>query len=170
MRLVRAAQNPAAAEAVVAHVLRDLALPVAATVAGVWPLPGELDLRPLWHALHTRGHVIVLPRTPPRGAPLPFHVWTPGCAMLPEPFGTHCPDGPPATPHMIFVPLLAFDRAGHRLGYGGGYYDRTLASLPGVPSIGFGFAAQEVASVPVGPHDRALDRVVTEAGWVKGRK
>ena len=167
MRAVRAAQNPTAAAAIAALVLNDPALRAPCTVAGIWPLPGELDLRPLWHALHARGHVIVLPQTPPRGAPLGFRIWTPGCAMLPEPFGTHYPDGPPATPNLIFVPLLAFDRTFHRLGYGGGYYDRTLASLPGVPSIGYAFAAQEVASVPVGPHDLPLDRIVTEAGWLE---
>jgi 5-formyltetrahydrofolate cyclo-ligase len=112
--------------------------------------------------LHASGFRIVLPETPPRGAPLAFRLWHPGCPMLPGRFGTVHPDGPEAVPDVIFVPLLAFDRNGNRLGYGGGYYDRTLAALPCSQAIGFGFAAQEVARVPVDRHDRRLDRVVTE--------
>ena len=67
---------------------------------------------------------------------------------------------------MLFVPLLAFDRGARRLGYGGGYYDRTLAALPGRSRIGFGYAAQEVEAVPVEPHDVGLDAVVTEGGVI----
>ncbi len=136
------------------------------TIAGVWPMPGEMDLRPLLHALHARGHGIVLPHTPPRGERLAFRVWTPGAAMLRGRFGTVRPDGALAEPDMLFVPLLAFDRCGRRLGYGGGYYDRTLAALPGRACVGFGYAAQEVREVPVEPHDVGLTAVVTECGVV----
>jgi 5-formyltetrahydrofolate cyclo-ligase len=66
------------------------------------------------------------------------------------------------TPEVLFVPLLAFDRCGRRLGYGGGYYDRTLAGLPAALAIGCAFAAQEVAAVPAGPGDWRLDAVATE--------
>jgi 5-formyltetrahydrofolate cyclo-ligase len=127
-------------------------------------MPGEIDLRPLWTALHDRGHRVLLPETPPRGAPLVFRRWHPGAAMLPEPFGTQRPTGPVAVPDVIVVPFLAFDRFGHRLGYGGGYYDRTLASLPGIPAIGAGYAALMVDSLPAGPHDRPLDTIFTENG------
>ena len=68
------------------------------------------------------------------------------------------------------MPLLAFDRAGHRLGYGGGYYDRTLAALPGARAIGCAFAAQEVPAVPAGPHDIRLDAVATEHGLLRFRE
>ncbi len=146
---------------------RLAALPLPAIVAGVWPLAGEIDLRPLLHALHASGHTIVLPETPPRGLPLAFRAWHPGAALLPGRFGTHHPDGAVLTPHALLVPLLAFDRACHRLGRGGGYYDRTLASLPGIPAIGYGWAAQEVAAVPAGPYDRALDVVATERELVE---
>jgi 5-formyltetrahydrofolate cyclo-ligase len=86
--------------------------------------------------------------------------------MVRERFGTFRPDGPVGLPDFVFVPLLAFDAAGNRLGYGGGFYDRTLAALPGAEAIGFAYAAQQVAQVPAEAHDRALRRVVTEAGVV----
>jgi 5-formyltetrahydrofolate cyclo-ligase len=82
--------------------------------------------------------------------------------MITERFGTARPDGPVGIPDVLFVPLLAFDRRGHRLGYGGGYYDRTLAALPGRTALGFGFSALEVDSVPTGPHDHPLNAIVTE--------
>ena len=137
--------------------------PSSAIVSGFWPLGGEIDIRPLLERLHARGHPIVLPATPPRGQPLSFHRWTPGSAMRRERFGTLAPEGEPMRPDWLFVPLLAFDRRGHRLGYGGGYYDRTLAGLPGAVAIGCAFAAQEVAEVPTGAHDMRLAAVATEA-------
>jgi 5-formyltetrahydrofolate cyclo-ligase len=162
-RLLRAGLDPGAAgQALAALVLASVPVPAGSTVAGVWPLPGELDLRPLLHALHGRGNRIVLPQTPPAGLPLAFRVWTPGCALVQGRFGTWHPEGMLADPDTIFVPLLAFDRAGGRLGYGGGYYDRTLALHPAARAMGFGFACQEVARVPMAMHDRALSLIATE--------
>jgi 5-formyltetrahydrofolate cyclo-ligase len=158
--------DPGAGEALAAVVLRDVVFPPRAVVAGLWPLPGEMDLRPLLHVLQARGLSIVLPETPPRGRPLVFRRWTPGCAMLQERFGTLRPDGPEAVPDVVFVPLLAFDRRGYRLGYGGGYYDRTLQGLPGAEAIGFGYAAQMVERVPIEAHDVPLRRIATEAGII----
>jgi 5-formyltetrahydrofolate cyclo-ligase len=166
MLALRATQDPACGAALAAHVLRDLIFLPGSAVAGVWPLPGEMDLRPLWHALHARGHTVLLPETPPRGSPLLFRVWYPGCAMIPERFGTARPDGPIRTPDYIFVPLLAFDRAGNRIGYGGGYYDMTLAAHRGVPAVGFAYAAQEVPAVPAEAHDIRLGAIMTEQGPV----
>jgi 5-formyltetrahydrofolate cyclo-ligase len=131
-------------------------------IAAFYPLPGEIDLRPLMQALHARGQTILLPQTPPRGQALIFRAWHPGCAMLKERFGTYYPDGPIDTPDTLLVPLLGFDRAGNRLGYGGGYYDRTLARLPGSLAIGIAYAAQEVPHIPAEPHDRPLDAIATE--------
>jgi 5-formyltetrahydrofolate cyclo-ligase len=166
MMASRATQDAALGSRLAEHILRDVTLAADARVAGVWPLPGEIDLRPLWHTLHDRGHIVLLPQTPPRGEILRFRRWHPDCGMIRERFGTERPDGELDTPDIIFVPLLAFDRRGHRLGYGGGYYDRTLAAYAEIPAIGFGFAAQEVASVPVSPHDRKLRAIFTEAGPV----
>ena len=93
-------------------------------VSGFWPLGDEIDIRPLLHALHDRGHAIVLPVTPRRGEALTFRGWQPGDVLLPERFGTMRPVGEVRVPDMLLIPLLAFDSGGRRLGYGGGFYDR----------------------------------------------
>jgi 5-formyltetrahydrofolate cyclo-ligase len=141
-------------------------IPQGSVVAGFWPLAHEIDIRPLMTALHAHGHELCLPQTPPRGQALTFRRWTPGDTLRPGRFGTLVPDGPPVTPNVLLVPLLAFDRRGHRLGYGGGYYDRTIATLPGVYTIGCAYAVQEVSAVPSGPTDMPLDRVATERGLI----
>jgi len=135
-------------------------------VSGFWPIGREIDIRPLMLALHERGHPIVLPVTPKRGNPLSFRLWRPGDVLQPERFGTFRPVGEPAVPDFLLVPLLAFDRRGHRLGYGAGFYDRTLAGLPGRYALGVAYAAQEVPEVPTGPSDVALDAVATDNGVI----
>ena len=127
----------------------------------VWPLPGEADLRSVCHALHQIGRRVLLPETTPRARPLVFREWTPDVRMVSGLFGTSHPEGAIAVPDIVLVPLLAFDRRGARLGYGGGYYDRTLSVLK-CPAIGFAFAWQEVDVVPTGPYDWPLDRIVTD--------
>ena len=164
----RAGHDPAACgEALAAHVLRDCPPPPAAAVSAFWPLGDEIDLRPLMHRLHARGHAVLLPVTPKRGNPLTFRRWRPGDAMETERFGTMRPIGEEMTPDFVLVPLLAFDSAGRRLGYGGGFFDRTLAMLPGRFRLGCAFAAQQVDEVPVGPYDIALDAVATERGILR---
>ena len=105
------------------------------------------------------------------GLPLRVREWSLGCAMLPGSFGTQVPaEGVWLEPEVLIVPLLAFDARGYRLGYGGGFYDRTLAGLrakAGVLAVGFAFAAQEVAQVPVDGFDQRLDMIVTEAGVIR---
>jgi 5-formyltetrahydrofolate cyclo-ligase len=128
----------------------------------------EIDIRPLLLALAGRGHPIVLPVTPKRGLPLVFRQWRPGEPLSRGPMGTRQPEsGETLRPDWLLVPLLAFDRAGRRLGYGGGYYDRTLATLPGAIALGCGYAAQELPEVPAGPEDWRLDAVATEAGVIR---
>ena len=131
-------------------------------------MTGEIDIRPLLEALHERGHEILLPVTPPLGHPLSFRRWTPGADMLRERFGTFSPtaDAPEGVPRILFVPLVAFDRTGRRLGYGDGYYDRTLAALPGATAIGCAFAAQELDEVPADAYDVRLSAVATERGVI----
>ncbi len=164
----REAWDPVAAGlALTQQVLRWGKLPVAgAVVSGFWPIGREIDIRPLLLALHDRGHPIVLPITPKRGNPLSFGRWRPGDVLAAERFGTFRPVGEPAVPDFLLVPLLAFDRRGHRLGYGAGYYDRTLAGLPGRYALGVAYAEQEVAEVPAGPDDVALDAVATDSGVI----
>jgi 5-formyltetrahydrofolate cyclo-ligase len=161
---LRAGRNPALGAQLAAHVLAAAIVPPGAVVAGFWPMPGEIDIRPLLEALHTRGHILCLPETPKMGLPLIFRKWKPGDELVPGRFGTHHPLGEVMRPDFLLVPLLAFDAKGHRLGYGGGYYDRTLAELPMAFRLGCAFAAQEVAKVPVESMDLRLHAVATEVG------
>ncbi len=163
-RAVRAGQDPALGARLARHLLDALPPAPGAVVSGFWPLDGEIDVRPLLRALVERGHPVVLPLTPPRGRPLRFARWRPGDALAPGRFGTWEPAGEELAPDVLLVPLLAFDDRGNRLGYGGGYYDRTLAALPGRVAVGCAFAAQQVACVPTEPTDVPLNAVVTERG------
>jgi 5-formyltetrahydrofolate cyclo-ligase len=144
-----------------------LRLPPGSPVSGYWPQPDELDCRPLLLALHRAGHPVGLPVVAARGEPLSFRRWTPDMVLATGAYGIAMPPAEAAAvvPALVLAPLLAFDRAGYRLGYGGGFYDRTLERLAAaghVLAVGLAFAAQEIASVPRGPHDRRLDWVVTE--------
>ena len=162
----RAGCDPARGLYLTRHVLKGVDLAPGSAVSGFWPMGEEIDIRPLLWALHGRGHPVLLPETLRRGNPLIFRHWTPGAPMIAERFGTQRPDGPVGTPALLLVPLLAFDRAGNRLGYGGGFYDRTLAGLPRVPRIGCAYAAQELDAVPATEYDARLDAVATERGVI----
>lgn len=136
-------------------------------VAGYLPMRSEIDPLP---ALTESGRAILLPAVLAPRQPLEFRPWAPGEPLEDGPFGTRHPrPGPAPRPAIVVVPLLAFDRSGGRLGYGGGFYDRTLAALGAtgpLTAVGFAYAAQEVEEVPTGEFDVALDAVVTEAGVV----
>jgi len=148
---------------------RGLALPDAATVAGYWPLRDEFDVRHLMRALHDEGFVCALPVVRGPDRPLLFRRWRPGDKLSEGAFGIAepAPDRPEVRPFALLVPLLAVDSAGRRLGYGKGYYDRTLAELRAagpVVAIGVCFEAQRVREVPAEPHDQRLDWVLTDKG------
>jgi len=141
------------------------------TVSAFWPLADELDTRPLIAALAARGHRIGLPVVVRRGQPLLFRQWTPDTVLVQGSFRvmTPPPEAPEIVPSLLIVPLLAFDRAGYRLGYGGGFYDRTLHKLRTaagtdgkVLAVGVALSAQEVPSVPRDETDQPLDWIVTE--------
>lgn len=150
------------------RIVAEFRLPDGGIVSGYWPLAGELDPRPAMHRLAALGHPLALPRVQGRGRPLSFHAWHPGDPLLAGPFDVlePSPDAPPVDPRILLVPLLAFDRAGNRLGYGAGYYDMVLRDLrarhPAPLAIGVAFAAQEVDEVPIGARDQMRDAVVTE--------
>ena len=162
-----AAVRDGAGEALAAVVLRDCPPPPGALVSAYWPIGPEIDVKPLLEALHASGQPLCLPVTPRRGQALRFRRWAPGDPLAHGPMGTRQPsEGEEVSPDWLLVPLLAFDRAGRRLGYGGGYYDRTLAALPHATAIGVAYAAQEMQEVPAGPLDMRLPRVATERGVV----
>lgn len=162
----RAGLDPALGVELARHVLAECPPPDGAVIGGFWPLEGEIDIRPLLQELLARGHVVALPETPARGEALRFRRWEPGEALLPGRFGTLAPAGEELVPDWLLVPLLAFDRSGRRLGYGGGYYDRTLRALPRAGRLGCAYAAQEIAEVPVGPIDVRLPAIATEQGVI----
>jgi 5-formyltetrahydrofolate cyclo-ligase len=157
-----------AALAMAERAVNDLPMPAGGVVSAYWPLEGELDPRPAMRRLARRGHGLALPRMQGPLQPLRFHRWGLDDALEEGPFRVMQPaEGEPVLhPDLVLVPLLAFDRGGGRLGYGAGFYDRTLAALraerPRLLAVGVAFAGQEVSEVPNGPHDEALDGVITE--------
>lgn len=134
-------------------------------ISGYWPIRTEIDPRPTLAEAAARGPV-GLPVVGAAGSPLTFRLWEPGTAMERGAFGAAVPVGTAEMePELLILPLLAFDRAGGRLGYGGGFYDRTLERLRArraTLAVGFAFAAQEVDTVPMEPVDQRLDLLVTE--------
>ena len=155
--------HPDAGERLAATLMANMPPPRSAVIGGFWPIDNEINVRVLLEILHARGHPLALPETPARGESLIFRAWRPGNELVAGRFGTWHPTGPILQPDFILVPLLAFDRSGNRLGYGAGYYDRTLSALAEAYHLGCGYAAQEVPVVPTGPHDRKLHAVATEA-------
>jgi 5-formyltetrahydrofolate cyclo-ligase len=156
----------AAADAIAAHGL-PMPLPPSAVIAGYSPIRSEIDPGPLLRKLASDGARLALPCITARGQSLKFRIWHPGERLLSGPLGILEPSPAAAeiTPDIVLVPLAAFDRAGHRIGYGAGHYDRTLAQLRksrSVTAIGLAFASQKVKTVPALQHDVALDYVLTE--------
>jgi 5-formyltetrahydrofolate cyclo-ligase len=160
-------QRAAAAQAIARRGL-PIDISGASVVAGYSPIRSEIDPTALMHALAAQGARLALPVITARGQALHFRVWSPGDRLLPGPLGIlePSPAASEIVPDIVLVPLAAFDRAGHRIGYGAGHYDRTLAQLRKsrrLTAIGLAFAGQEVEAVPALAHDVALDFVVTEA-------
>jgi len=166
------AAGEGAAEAVSRNLRAAVPLPANAVVSAYWPMGSELDPRPLIMALQGAGHQIVLPVVVEANQPLVFRAWSPGDDLEPAAFNTQIPsaDKPELTPGVVLAPLLAFDRRGYRLGYGGGFYDRTLDILRNcgeVLAIGLAYAGQEMPAVPHDPNDKRLDWIVTEAAAIR---
>jgi 5-formyltetrahydrofolate cyclo-ligase len=148
-----------------------LKLELGAIVGGYHALPDEADPALLLKALMGMGCHIAFPRIIGKDKALDFHLvpadfYEGGAMLAPGAHGIHEPstDWPQAIPDLLLVPLLAFDAEGHRLGYGGGFYDRTIQTFC-VPAIGVAYSGQEVASLPAEPHDMALDGILTELGF-----
>lgn len=188
LRLRMAAERRAAAKArpdagkhAARMFMEHAPIPQDAIVSLYHPMKDELDTKPLAEALLERGYQIALPVTPRKRGPLTFRAFRDGDPLHQDRYGVMTPseDAPEVRPMLIVTPLLAFTRDGGRLGYGGGYYDRTLGALRAeadILAVGFAFAAQEVESLPMSKTDQRLDWIVTEreainaAGWKKAWK
>ncbi|HEY8384499.1 MAG TPA: 5-formyltetrahydrofolate cyclo-ligase [Microvirga sp.] len=139
-------------------------------VGAFWPIRSEIDTLPILDALAARGQTLCLPVV--AKPTMLFRAWAPGTALVRGGFGVSAPppEAPVVRPRALLVPLAAFDRQGGRIGYGKGHYDGAIAALEAegpLLTIGVAFAAQEVASVPLEPHDRCLDCIVTEADLIR---
>ena len=146
-----------------------------ATIGGYWPKGDELDLRSALTDLSAAGHETCLPVVSGVAWPLLFRLWRPGHPLVPGAFRIMEPmaDAPLVQPSIVLVPMLAFDADGWRLGYGGGFYDRTLAVLreeAPVIAVGIAYAGQRVPNVPRDSYDQKLDWLVTEQGATPFRK
>ncbi|MDP3195061.1 5-formyltetrahydrofolate cyclo-ligase [Tabrizicola sp.] len=156
----------AAGQGQAAEILADyLAGQKGRVLAGYMPMRTEIDPLP---AMAAHQGPVGVPVILEKAAPLRFREWSPGCPMVEGAFKALIPEeGAWVEPEVLIVPMLAYDARGYRLGYGGGFYDRTLEGLRArgsVLAVGFAFAAQEVAEVPTDAFDQRLDAVVTEKG------
>lgn len=159
-------------DALTRHLAAALAPHRCQVLSGYWPMRGEADPRP---AMEAHDAPLCLPVVPGKAVPLVFRQWRPGEALVPGPFGTFHPaeSQPVLLPSVLIVPLAGFDRQGNRIGYGGGYYDRTLQLLREkgrVTAIGLAFAVQELPEIPADPFDQPLDVIVTDAGALCPRR
>ncbi|MBT5108582.1 MAG: 5-formyltetrahydrofolate cyclo-ligase [Rhodospirillaceae bacterium] len=153
--------------ALAANIEAAITIPSSAVIAGFWPIGSEVDIMPTLARYAVLGHAIALPVVVGRGTPLVFRRWRDGDDMDAGPFHIAEPKSTAEdlSPDILFVPMLSFDRAGYRLGYGGGFYDRTLRRLRArkpIVAIGVAYVVQEVSETPHGPDDEPLDWLVTE--------
>jgi len=153
----------------IAEAAADIEVEPGAIISGFWPMRSEVDVRPLMFALADRGARLALPAILDRTT-IVFRELVRGAEMVAMGFGTYGP-GPEARllePRLMLVPLAAFDGRGHRIGYGGGYYDRAIEALRAAGHaprlIGVAFDCQRVERVPDEPHDIVLPEIVTESG------
>ncbi len=161
-----ARRDKEAAETIAARPF-PLKVGVGTVVSGFMPLKSEINPLPLLRKFEQMGARIALPVIAGRGKPLIMRQWSWGQPLDAGQWGIREPkaESPQVDPDILLVPLLAFDRAGHRVGYGAGYYDMTIARLrflKPVTAVGIAFAAQEVAKVPAVERDERLDLVLTE--------
>ena len=149
----------------------DYLMPLAqdTVIAFYWPLQNEIDCRLLLSDLERRGMRIALPVVITPDSPLEFRAFSTGDALERGVFNTKhpLPDAPKLVPDIMIIPALAFDATGHRLGYGGGFYDRTIALYDNARAIGFAFSGQIIDYVPRTDHDRILEAIITDDGVIE---
>ena len=159
--------RPGAAQAVSEHFFKSVPLKTTDIVAGYWRIKDEMDVQPILIRLMDSFQPVCLPVVLGDDMPLELRLWEQGTPLYEAGFGTLAPSelAPQVEPDVILMPLLGFDARGTRLGYGGGYYDRTLEKLSKRPRlVGVAFASQELDHIPREAHDVPLDVIVTEQG------
>jgi 5,10-methenyltetrahydrofolate synthetase len=141
-------------------------------IAAYWPIRGEPDLRPWLESVRARGAHCALPVVVAANAPLEFRSWRPGARLARGVWNIPVPaDGLPVAPQLLIVPVVGFDAGGYRLGYGGGFYDRTLAAATPRPfAVGVGASMAALSSIDPQPHDVPMDAIVTEHGTTAFRR
>lgn len=169
-----APERAAAAESIAGRIFPVL-IPAGAIVSGYSPMKSELNPVPLMRELSDAGAQLALPVVQGRGKPLIMRAWTFGAPLASGVWGIREPtaDAPEVFPDIMLVPLATFDRTGHRIGYGAGYYDMTITrirAMKNVIAIGLAFAAQESDKVPAEPHDAPLDLLITERDVIDFRR
>jgi 5-formyltetrahydrofolate cyclo-ligase len=171
MAMARREALPATERIEAAQAIAARGLPVEAAagmiVSGYSPLKSEISPMPLLRRCADAGAALALPVVIGRGKPLVMRAWAFGAPLDSGVWGIRqpTPAAPEVFPDILIVPLLAFDRRGHRIGYGAGYYDRSIEALRGgnrTIAVGLAFAVQEIDAVPALPHDAVLDYVLTE--------
>lgn len=166
----QAASGIDAASAFARHFFAAFTPAPGTVIAGYSPISSEADPMAILKEARARGFGCALPAVEGPQKPLRFLRWQPGDPLIDGPHGTRQPswDAASVTPQLVIVPLLAFDKVGRRLGYGGGYYDRTLAFLRGgvdkIVAVGLAFSGQEADELPEHDGDQRLDWIVTERG------
>ncbi|MCC7274844.1 MAG: 5-formyltetrahydrofolate cyclo-ligase, partial [Alphaproteobacteria bacterium] len=152
------------AAAIAAHLDRFIGAPAGRTVSVYWPFRGEPDLRPWMRRIAAGGGRCALPVVVAKRTPMVFRAWQPGCRLMAGVWNIPIPaDGAEVVPDIVIAPVMGFDGAGYRLGYGGGFFDRTLAVLsPRPTAIGVGYARAAMATIRPLPHDIPMDAIVTE--------
>ncbi len=171
---IPAAERATQSEAIAAALLQVLPSRPGVLIGFYWPFKGEYDPRALARSLHAQGMRLALPVVVQKAKPVIFREWWPGIPMANGLWNIPVPAaGGPVAPDVLLVPVVGFDRQNYRLGYGGGYYDRTLAAAPTRPrTIGVGFELSRIATIHPQPHDIPMDQVVPQAAgacWRRAR-
>ena len=162
-------------QAILDNLLSVAIIPSEAIIGSYWPVKSEVDVRPLLAYFYDHSHICALPVVQASKKPLLFRQWRPGNLLVSGLYNILTPDdtAPLVTPMVLFVPALGFDREGHRLGYGEGYYDRTLEKLREchhIMAIGVAFDCQEVDSIPLHAHDQPMNYIITPTQVIEIKK
>jgi 5-formyltetrahydrofolate cyclo-ligase len=151
-------------ERITTAILHQLKMNPPTLLGFYWPFKGEYDPRSLVRGLHAQGILLALPVVIQKAAPLIFRLWHPGARLVPGIWNIPVPaEGEPVLPDVLLVPLIGYDQKSFRLGYGGGFYDRTPAAMPRRPlTLGIGFALGALPTIFPQPHDIPMDVIITE--------